>query len=210
MRIELGEVRAVVAAHPDVRAAEVIAVGAGANRRLRAFVLPRRDSFDAAAVRQHVADRFPVALVPEIVALDDFPLTVSGKVDAAALAEVDATLPGNENGGAGATGGGGQRPSTTDLTELEALITHAWSVVVRAQPGLDDNFYHVGGDSLAVMRLTAILQRADLSISLQDLLVSQTVRDQAALVRDRQPEWSSTAGGGPDSESHRARPSTDE
>ncbi|OPG09969.1 hypothetical protein B1R27_04705 [Streptomyces sp. GKU 895] len=78
-RVELGEVEAVLAAHPQVEQAVAVVRDA----RLIGYVV---GDTDAAALRAFAAARVPDYLVPSaVVVLDAFPLTVNGKVDRAAL-----------------------------------------------------------------------------------------------------------------------------
>ncbi|MGC5568965.1 amino acid adenylation domain-containing protein, partial [Streptomyces sp. FR-108] len=87
-RIEPGEVEAVLAGHPQVRAAVVRAYGEGEGRRLAAYVVPSGQAAgipSAAVLREFVGARLPAFMVPSVfVELAALPLTVNGKLDRAA------------------------------------------------------------------------------------------------------------------------------
>lgn len=90
MRLELEEVEAALAAHPQVRRAAVVLSRDGAAPRLLAFVVPDTGIPDATVspddVLAHCARLLPQYMVPSAVTvLDTLPLTPGGKVDRRAL-----------------------------------------------------------------------------------------------------------------------------
>ncbi|HXM57266.1 MAG TPA: amino acid adenylation domain-containing protein [Candidatus Dormibacteraeota bacterium] len=93
-RVELGEIEAALLDHPSVgQAAVVLREDGPGEPGLVAYLVPRTpegqpDLPDAADVRAHLARTLPDAMLPSaIVTLDRLPLTVSGKLDRAALPE---------------------------------------------------------------------------------------------------------------------------
>jgi amino acid adenylation domain-containing protein len=86
-RVELGEVEAVLTAHPDVAEATVVVAGVGIAARLVAFVVPRQGCKPGIlALRQHSAQRLPrYMLADEVRVLAEMPRTHNGKVDRRAL-----------------------------------------------------------------------------------------------------------------------------
>jgi acyl carrier protein len=98
------------------------------------------------AVRQWLGERLPEYMVPtQLVVLDEFPLTTSGKIDRKALpAPVFAAKA-------------FRAPETpTDKTVAEVFA----EVLGLEQVGLDDDFFALGGDSLTATRVSARLQSA--------------------------------------------------
>ncbi|MET8542592.1 amino acid adenylation domain-containing protein [Kitasatospora sp. NPDC004799] len=143
-RIELGEIEAVLAGHPAVAQATVVAGrGASPARRLIGYVVPAGDAgLDPEAVREHARAALPDYMVPvAIVPLDAFPLTPRGKIDRAALPVPDlAPEP--------APSGPGPR------TPAEATVCALFAEVLgRPAVGLDDDFFALGGNSLLATRL---------------------------------------------------------
>src|SRR6185369_1796169 len=95
IRIEPGEIEAVLRRHPGVAAAVVLArPAAGGERRLVAYVERTEDVIVTAAdLRASLAGKLPEVMVPAgFVLLDALPLTEQGKVDRRALAALE--LPG--------------------------------------------------------------------------------------------------------------------
>lgn len=88
VRIELNEVTAALAAHPDVLSAVVIAREDELGRKALAgyAVLRHEGAVQSAALTEHLRRLLPAAFVPEgIVILEALPLTPNGKVDRKAL-----------------------------------------------------------------------------------------------------------------------------
>ncbi|WP_412458263.1 amino acid adenylation domain-containing protein, partial [Mycolicibacterium conceptionense] len=97
-------------------------------------------------VRQWLAGRLPEYMVPsQIVVLEEFPLTSSGKIDRKALPEPVFTC---------ATFRPPQTPTEKTVAEVFA------EVLGLDRVGLDDDFFALGGDSLIAIRVSARLQSA--------------------------------------------------
>lgn len=147
-RIEPAEVEAALLAHPGVAHAAVAARAGADGERLVGYVVPRVGSTVPADLRAHLTARLPVHLVPTvIVGLDTLPTTASGKLDRAALpTPVPASSP--------VASAGADRADT----ELERQLAIIWQDVLRLpRVGVHDNFFDVGGTSLALASVHARL-----------------------------------------------------
>ncbi|MCO8273919.1 amino acid adenylation domain-containing protein [Actinoplanes sp. TRM 88003] len=172
VRIEAGEVEAALRQHPRVRAAVVHGYRAeGGETRLAAYV--RADNADVTGeLRAFLADRLPQSHLPAAyVALDEFPLTTSGKLDRAAL-----PVPGAENAGTA-------RP-TPPQTEAQLLVAGAWRAILKLdEVALEDDFFALGGSSLQLTRLANQLRKASgRDVKLRGLLNATTLAAQAELI----------------------------
>ncbi|HEX5598184.1 MAG TPA: condensation domain-containing protein [Micromonosporaceae bacterium] len=101
-------------------------------------------------LRAQLAQSLPGYLVPTtIVLVDRLPLTANGKVDRAALRA--RALP-----EAGVVDRAGVAADGT----LEERLTKLWSIVIGQQDiGVTDNFFDLGGTSLSMLRLHALIRR---------------------------------------------------
>lgn len=168
-RVELGEVEAALSAHPDVRSAVVTAAESG----LTGYVVGA--GLDVTELRAYLTARLPRYLVPgRLVEIAAIPLTPSGKVDVAALAQgaTDAPRPGPAN--------------EVTLSPLQRRL-HA-ECLVRVLPGApadpDADFFAAGGDSMQLIRLLALVHRIfGVEPSVLDFLRTPTLATLSRLVK---------------------------
>ncbi|MDQ3037764.1 MAG: amino acid adenylation domain-containing protein, partial [Myxococcota bacterium] len=162
-RVEPGEIEAQLRAHPDVARAAVLAErGHEGVARLVAWIEPRASSaLDAAALRAHLAARLPEAMLPARFAfVPSLPTSSAGKIDRAALRALapDPLGHGATSMAAPSTGvpPTGVPPSaaaaTAPSTPTELAVARAWSEVLEIPPPRrDDDFFALGGDSIAIL-----------------------------------------------------------
>ncbi|MGP3921489.1 amino acid adenylation domain-containing protein, partial [Nonomuraea sp. 10N515B] len=141
-RVEPGEVEAVLAAHPAVRQAVVVAH----DERLVGYFVPATE-VEPAELRGHLAERMPDYMVPAaLVPLDAVPVTPNGKVDRRALPEPEFAGSGEFRG-----------PRTPAEEVLCGLFAGLLDV---DRVGVDDSFFELGGHSLLATRLVARIRSA--------------------------------------------------
>ena len=172
-RIELDEIRAVLLESPDVRSAAVVVRDQGtAQARLDAYVVPA--DLDPADVRKRAMGILPDHMVPATVtALASLPLTTNGKLDPARLPEPVV-----------ASGASEQR--ATDDDGLATALREAWSAAFGVEVGVDDDFYHLGGNSLLAVRISASLRSRGLPApQLRDLFRAPTISALVAIMAAR-------------------------
>ncbi len=114
---------------------------AGARQRTRHANDPRANT-KIAQVRERLNAWLPEYMVPtHIVALDEFPMTTSGKLDRKALPAPDYQDADR------------YRAPSTAVEEI--LVGIYGQVLGLERVGVDDSFFDLGGDSLSAMRLIA-------------------------------------------------------
>lgn len=145
-RIEPGEIEAALCAHPAIAAAAVVVGGEGAARRLLAYLVaePNRGAPPAPAdLVRYLAERLPDAMVPRAYRfLDAMPFTAHAKLDVARLpaipVEADATA------------------FVPPRDAAESEMAARWAAILGVERvGIHDNFFDLGGHSLAALRLIA-------------------------------------------------------
>ncbi|WP_189998859.1 non-ribosomal peptide synthetase, partial [Streptomyces rubradiris] len=174
-RVELGEVQAVLAAHPAVRDA-VVAVHepTPGDKRLVAYLVPAegRELPDAAALAEDCGTLLPEYMVPSaFVALDAIPLNANGKVDRKALAapERSAMRAGRE--------------FVAPRTDTERTLAKIWSEVLGVDEiGVHDEFFELGGHSILMIQVLAAARREGLAVSVWRMYQHGTLVDLAAAI----------------------------
>ena len=194
-RVELGEIEAVLQEHPDVTRAAVLPTGK--TGRLVAHVEARAGT-EPVTLRRHLAARLPEYMLPGRWHLvDRLPLTVTGKVDRARLGAAQGAVPRPASSADNAqvplaaaalappapTGPAPAPPAATEaapVTETERLLAGIWCELLELPVvGRDDDFFALGGDSIAVLEVFGRL--AEHRTSLPRPTVIYTHRTLAAL-----------------------------
>ncbi|PVD04871.1 amino acid adenylation domain-containing protein [Streptomyces sp. CS014] len=176
-RVELGEIENRLRAVPGVRdAAVVIDRVAGEHPRLVAFHTGGSEATvpENEALRAELSAEVPAYMVPAFFhRLERLPLTGNGKVDKRLLTRLAGTL--------GQGGLAVSAPATTAEQRLAALWAEVLHVPLE-RIGREDNFFTLGGTSLAAVRLQIRLDRA---LSMSQLLRHPVLRTMAADLENR-------------------------
>ncbi|MBV6700474.1 Pls/PosA family non-ribosomal peptide synthetase [Kitasatospora aureofaciens] len=162
-RIELGEVDAALQALPRVAgAAAAVRTARGGNQLLVGYLVVQ-DGFDREKAVERLRAELPAALVPLLAPVDTLPTRTSGKVDRNALPW---PLPELETAG-----------PTEQLYGTEAWLAEQWSEILGVTvTGPRDDFFAIGGGSLAAARLTTLLRTRYPSAAVLDIYQHPTLR----------------------------------
>ncbi|HEY7511838.1 MAG TPA: amino acid adenylation domain-containing protein, partial [Vicinamibacteria bacterium] len=172
-RVEPGEVAALLARHPALRQAAVVARADGGEPTLVAYVVAETGAPDAAELKRFLAGRLPDYMVPSaFVRLDALPLTANGKLDRRALPAPEAPAA-----AAAAAGVGPRSP-------VEEEIAGVWREVLQTGAfGIHDDFFALGGHSLRATQVVARVRAAfGIELPIRALYESPTVAGLAAAV----------------------------
>jgi amino acid adenylation domain-containing protein len=165
-RIEISEIEAVLAEHPQVAATAVTAAGSGEGAYLVGYVVPSGPRLTV-DLRAYLRARLPEPMVPAyVMTLGELPVSANGKLDRARL---PVPAPPSRAGGA--------EPPCGPTEELLALI---WAEVLGLeQVGVQEDFYDLGGNSLRAVTVLNRAREAGLRVPIALLLGSHTIRDLA-------------------------------
>ena len=182
LRVELGEIEAALADHDDIETAVVLARrDKTGETRLAAYYISvsgRDIPFEELAT--FMKKKLPNYMTPStFLRMDQFPLTQNGKIDRKSfpdpffqhlLQRTDVVKPKNE---------------------IERTIAEAWRNVLNiSQVSINDNFFEIGGHSLAMVKLHAALEETlKTQFSVIELFQYPTIASQAQfLSRGKQEE----------------------
>ncbi|MFC9502549.1 amino acid adenylation domain-containing protein [Streptomyces sp. NPDC057002] len=171
LRIEPGEIEAVLAGHPDVGQA-VVGVHDGPTGPLLAGYLVPADGRRPGPedIRAHAARLLPAHMVPQaLLLLDTLPLTPNGKLDRDAL-PAPAVAPERTTAGRAPSG-----------EREEVLCRLVAEVLGLDRVGPDEGFFRLGGDSILSIQLVSRALAAGLRITPRDVFEQQTAAGLAAV-----------------------------
>ncbi|HEX5708647.1 MAG TPA: amino acid adenylation domain-containing protein, partial [Pyrinomonadaceae bacterium] len=165
-RIELAEIEAVLCEHEEVReAAALIREDMPGEKRLVAYVVTTTEAPLAdVRLREHLKRKLPDYMIPSaFIALEELPLTPNGKVNRRALpvpSRTDAARPRHSAGNV-----------------AEAALAAVWAEVLGIEPpGVDDNFFEIGGHSLKAAQVMSRVRDAfGVNLPLRSLFEAPTV-----------------------------------
>ncbi|WP_199609980.1 non-ribosomal peptide synthetase [Flocculibacter collagenilyticus] len=171
-RIELSEIEHGFEQHALVKKAKVLALGEKNNKVLVCYVLLESNELHSQIdeIARAVSGELPNYMTPDsVLAVEQFPLTVNGKLDTNALTALY-TVP--------------SKPiATKPKSDMEQAVCKVWSRVLNTQAlAVDQPFFKVGGNSINMLELKYELTDAGLALSLKQLMEHQTIAAQASLL----------------------------
>ncbi|MEU8542161.1 amino acid adenylation domain-containing protein [Streptomyces sp. NPDC048717] len=173
-RVEPGEAQAVLADHPGIREAVVIARTDDAGTvRLAGYFVPAGNPVDGGELAAYCAGSLPDYLVPSsFTALAAVPLNANGKLDRAALPDpVPSAAQAAEDEPAG---------------PLEERIAEIWAELLGRRIGVRENFFQAGGNSILAIRLIAAIQSEfEIALPVREIFEHPTVAGLANAVESR-------------------------
>lgn len=200
-RIELGEIEYHVRTYLEVDwhyAVELISPGTspGSNKALAVFACPQADNSVAATVPENgllplsttLLDTFknlemsltkalPKHMVPALyIPLARLPLTSSGKLDRKQLHSLAKAMTESQVAMYRLAGGSGREPST----DIERTLAGLWESVLHLEAGsigMDAQFFRMGGDSIAAIRLVTAARAKEISLTVADIFRNSTLAE---------------------------------
>jgi amino acid adenylation domain-containing protein len=177
LKADVAEIEAVLANHPGLREVAVVAKDAASNEsKIVAYYVQRAGSAPTITeFRTFLAEKLPNHMIPAaFIRLDVFPLTATGKVNRRKLPNPETSRPELDT------------KYVKPGTPVEQDLSRIWSdVLALEQVGIHDNFFDLGGHSLAAARVVSrIVQHFQLKIPLQLIFQSPTVAEMAAVINE--------------------------
>ena len=175
-RVEPGEVELALAPHPGVRAAAVVADGPAGQARLAAYLVPADPMAGVPStdeLRAYLRQRLPEFMVPAVFTeMTSLPVTLSGKLDRAALPPPD--------GGPPVPAIGFVPPSTATEELLAGILAQVLGV---DRVGVHDGFSELGGHSLLATRVISRVRSVfGIEVPVVALFDQPTVAGMAAVI----------------------------
>ena len=147
-RIELGEIEANLVKHESIENAVVmVSVNESDMKTLIAYLVASGSGdIDQNEIQAYLKNRLPDYMVPnQFIILNEMPLNPNGKIDRNALPEAKNHIT--------------KRDYISPQNQTEGVIAKVWSHVLQIEkPGIHENFFEIGGNSLLIIRVAAQLK----------------------------------------------------
>ncbi|MHB1475094.1 MAG: non-ribosomal peptide synthetase [Dermatophilaceae bacterium] len=167
-RVELGAIEAHLRRIPTVRDAAVLLERNDTARstRLVAYLRAEPGSVRLADLRRQLADRVPEYMIPaQFKVVPEFPLSAHGKLDKAALSRARTAVVLSD----GSTAEAGR-------TDVERRLVEIWQQTLAVDPvGIHDDFFEIGGDSIAGLLMIARAKKHGIAITPKDLFKLRSI-----------------------------------
>jgi amino acid adenylation domain-containing protein/thioester reductase-like protein len=175
-RIEIAEIESSLATIPWIRhAAVIVQEGVEGGKVLVAYLSCREESdFSENEIRNYLESKLPSHMIPAVyVFLDHLPMSRYGKIDRKAIPLIDLA-----------------KSSFTEYiapaNEIESLLCEVFVQVLKVERiGVQDNYFHLGGDSLRAMQIVVLGQERGLDVRTSDIFHYPTIRALALSLADR-------------------------
>ena len=166
-RVNLSEVETALLEHPGLKGAGVAAWDREpGEKHLAGYIVPQKDSaLNVSELNAFLRNKLPDYMVPStFIFLDSLPLT-NGKLDRSALPKPNHNRPDLKT------------PCVAPRNDVERKLSQIWAEVLTLdQVGVDDNFFDLGGSSLAGAAIIARVKEVfGMQLPISDLLAAPTV-----------------------------------
>ncbi len=171
-RIELGEIDSALLSLPGVTGAAAAVRRTGSGNATLVGYVALSDGFDLHASLEAMRDRLPRPLVPRLAQVDALPTRTSGKIDRDALPWPVPTL-------------GAAHAEPLELSGTAAWLQELWLEILGAVvTDLSDDFFEVGGGSLAAAHLVSRLRERFPEVTVADIYEQPRFGAMAAALDD--------------------------
>jgi amino acid adenylation domain-containing protein len=177
-RVNIGEVENALFEHPQIKEAGVAAWDrASGDKYLAGYVVPRPGSaLNVSELNEFLRNKLPDYMVPStFIFLDSLPLT-NGKLDRSALPKPNNSRPDLKT------------PYVAPRTAVERKLAQIWAeALILDQVGVDDNFFDLGGSSLAGAAIIARVKDVfGVELPVSEMFASPTLGSLAVAISRQQ------------------------
>lgn len=169
-RIELGEIQSRLESYPEIENSIVLKNN---KNELVAYVscLNKKDDLNNTELLSYLKNYLPNYMIPNyFVKLNEFPLSVNGKIDIKKLKQVKPKSI--------------KKQITSPETETQKKLFNIWSTVLDTDNfGIDDLFIDLYGNSIkAIYMVDLIQEKFEIEIDVETVLNLDTIRKQAEYI----------------------------
>lgn len=173
LRVELGEIESVMMQFQGIKECIVMVWGEGMSQYLCGY-FTASEPVSKAALTEHLRQYVTDYMIPaRLIQLEEFPLTVNGKIDKKALKEPDDEQQEVK----------GEKPKTG----LEETLCRIFAMALaRNEIAVEDDFFELGGTSLLASKVVMKCMSEGLPVVYADIFRYKTVLALEAVILERQ------------------------
>ncbi|MBN2853006.1 MAG: amino acid adenylation domain-containing protein [Clostridia bacterium] len=174
-RVELGEIEKEILDFGGIKNVVVVDLEDSQKNKFLCAYLICDEKISMHELREALKLKLPKYMVPSyFMKIDQIPLTVGGKTDRRSLPEPNVHLS-------------LKTKSSPPKSKTEKLFFKAWQNILKIQDfGIDDDFFEMGGDSLAAIRLTSLVYKKKINVGIQDIYQYSTIRKLSQFIDENQ------------------------
>lgn len=136
------------------------------------------------SAEKSLKSRLPNYMIPSLfLPVNRIPLGPSGKTDRRQLRDILSTLKRKDL----RVYRNSETAKRNASSKKESVLQQAVSTILKLplnDIGMDDNFFYLGGDSIAAMRLVGLLRESKLTITVSELFNNPCLADLASMIRE--------------------------
>ena len=165
-RVELGEIERCLTDITGVDHAMAVCKDSLGNHVVHVYIIA--PGVSEQTLKNKLSETLPRYMMPtHFVFMDQFPLTLNGKVDVSSLPEPEVK----------------ESEFAAALTRIEkALIQVMSDVLGVTHISMNDHFYQLGGDSVKAIQISSRLANRGYALKAKDILSSETLKETAAAI----------------------------
>ena len=167
LRIELGEIETILTSYPSVKQTVVLAKehSNGSKYLIGYYVADKEINQDLLA--KHLFGTLPDYMIPSVfVHINELPRTPNGKIDRKALPDAEFV---------------NKEAYVAPVNESEEALCNIFGEILgikASEIGVEDDFFHLGGDSIKSMQLVNRIQKQlDIHIGIKDIFNYKSIRN---------------------------------
>ncbi|GMK37681.1 peptide synthetase [Paenibacillus sp. CCS19] len=192
-RIEIGAVEDVMSKYPNIQETAVVAVKEPNGQLALVGYYTSKDGnrLSSSELRVFLKEKLPAYYVPKWLSrLDKMPLSPTGKVDRKKLAAYELSSIEEEEQSLA-------DPSMRPHTEVQKRISHAWKEALgKEAASIEDDFFRIGGDSLAAIQVLVSLKPQCPALETQHLYQYRTIGQLAGWMEQLAEQGQAASGVG--------------
>ncbi|WP_299249776.1 non-ribosomal peptide synthetase, partial [uncultured Aquimarina sp.] len=167
-RIELAEIETVLSSVKGIAQSCVLAKGRATDKEVSKYLVgyyvlsDTNISIPPEDLIEELSKQLPEYMIPiDFVAMEEFPMTINGKLDKQGLPNPEFSSPDNY---------------VAPDTKLEKELCSIWTSVLGVEKiGVTDDFFLTGGDSILSIRLVSKMKEININLSVKELFEYRTI-----------------------------------